>query len=877
MVSIKHIGSEADLVRSLQRRVDLSPYQPNPTAPQWLHALAEFATGDGGVLAVLGPGGIRTGTYDATMRQWRKERATPDASSVLLAGLADRVRESGEKFAVGVPPAARHLPLLLAATAVMDDTLASQAGAVQLSHRGVLVLSPDLDLRSRYCDLFVGDDLRLDDVKPGARMKPSGERVMLRPGHRGMTGRDAEGGVCFFLPFLELPSQIDYQPAVVVLDLRFGRWVRRAASLAAWVSEACIGAGVIALYSTGDHDTFRALVDAEFADLPFDHEAISVSTSAMGRPIESSTGSLDWALHRAEQFLDRSHQVESIRDAADLETSFGAVGAALDEHRQLDDLAMHRARWLLAAMMQLPAPVDYYERAAAESGRARAGRMIDRLSASRAWEGTGNADAIVQSVRVELRRAYQQLTQFNPRSAMLQRVLPQIVKSAGDDRVLVLVRDRTMERATRTWLLLSAFPHEPWLDQVDVVACPDYSRVAHVRYAAAIVNGAMPRRYRWITGAALGRQVIYLAYAHEHDVIERQINEVYSPSSRQPRAAQRTAAICGDTADATSPGHVEQALPALRLALAERPVLTSPSRPSFAPRSMPPLTDIAEMPEFAPPPTSFAEGISVEDFDEDPPGDSTDLLVDDPAIDRIRGQRLLVESRLRGSGSLWLPADGTVEVVRPSEGVDVMRVEVTDIRDGDVVICLDADGRVGLFDRMAALASEQPEMTYLSTVRRLWVEALDSLVSQFSSAANTVDWTAMLNELRRSEPRFRVTSEATLRNWARDEVIGPEDQYSVVAVGKVVGSSRVVALAPQLNQAFRRIRGIRQGIGRRLTGLIRRAFADAATGGGRDDNDLDDHLLLPLDELLESVDLAQVIAIAETSDVPPAWLRRWRP
>lgn len=889
MVSIKYLRDETALVEALRKQVDLRPYRPVPGAPAWVDGLADFAGHDGGVLAVLGPGGVRTTVIDEASARQRKARAVPDPSTVLLAGLAARVRATGEKLALGVPPAARHLPLLLASAAVMADTIASQAGALALVKQGVLVVSPDLDLRSRYCDLFIGEDLRLNDLKAGARMTRTGERVLL-PMSRQATktaGRRsaslpsvprAEGGVCFFLPLLELPTEIDQQPALVILDLRFGRWVARAADLANWATDVCGGAGVIALYSIGDFDTLDAVRASGYADLPFDHDAVAVCNSVMEQDLDATTGTLDWSLSNAQQYLYREHEIRGIAGAEELELQFEAVGAVLNEHRNADSLDLNRARWLLAAMMQMSAPIDYYERAAIEAGRSRMGRLIERLGVTRAWEGDSGLDAVVQSVRVELRGMYETIRRCNPRAEMLRGVLTEVAHAAGDGRVLVLVRDRTMERATRTWLLLTAFPEASWMDRVDVVACPEYARLAGVKYDVAIVNGAIPRRYRWIAGAALAKCVVFLGYEHEHNVIERQLTEMYGADARRQRAELRSMVICGaTTAESAVPAHIAGGVPPLALRRPPSRPLLDRSKPDGV-RVLASLDALAEAMEIALRPASDTGfGLADAGVDDEPPGDATTAL-DDPADgEHVPALRLDVETRMRGLGTIWLPRDGMAEIVRPEQEGDVLRMPVEEVREGDVVVCMDADGRLGLFDRMAALAAEQPEMAYLTTVRQLWLDALEALVLRFRGSTKRVDRSAMLEALKAAEPRFRVRSELTLYLWARDEVIGPEDEASITAVGKVLESPRIVKLAPELHRAFRQIRGIRQGIGRRLSGLIRRAFHLAATDAARDDTGLDERLLLPLDELLESVDLARVLAIAESADVPSAWLRRWRP
>src|SRR2546426_12640143 len=103
---------------ALKESVDLRPYTPNDDAPDWLKSLGLLARSDEGVIALLGPSGVKASTPAGG-----RERILPDPTAVFLAGLADSTRKSGRRFAVGLPPVARHLPLLLASSALLAETL----------------------------------------------------------------------------------------------------------------------------------------------------------------------------------------------------------------------------------------------------------------------------------------------------------------------------------------------------------------------------------------------------------------------------------------------------------------------------------------------------------------------------------------------------------------------------------------------------------------------------------------------------------------------------------------------------------------------------------------------------------------------------------
>ena len=110
-------------------------------------------------------------------------------------------------------------------------------------------------------------------------------------------------------------------------------------------------------------------------------------------------------------------------------------------------------------------------------------------------------------------------------------------------------------------------------------------------------------------------------------------------------------------------------------------------------------------------------------------------------------------------------------------------------------------------------------------------------------------------------------------------VIGPSSAESIVAVGKISGTETLVSQSSQLDYAFRHIRSIRRGIGRRLSGVIRKSFRRVANAAPDPPaEELDDRLRVPLEELLETIDLAEVQSVSsDTKGVPASWVGRFRP
>jgi hypothetical protein len=249
-------ASHAASVARLKGQIDFSPYEPGPDAPVWMDVFARNAHADMGVLALLSPGGISIAGIDGSVR------VVPDPTTVYIAGFADGARATGKRIAVGLPPFGRHLPLLLAVTALLADRLESFVRDTAPSRAGVLVITPDLEIRSRYCDVRVGA-VPLEQAYPGSRLRPDGMRLMLR----ARTDKTANSGVCFFLPQIALPKRIEFDPALIILDVRYGEWTRRTYDLAKWASSIDQHTGVVALYTIGDPEAHAALSEARYVVL----------------------------------------------------------------------------------------------------------------------------------------------------------------------------------------------------------------------------------------------------------------------------------------------------------------------------------------------------------------------------------------------------------------------------------------------------------------------------------------------------------------------------------------------------------------------------------------------------------------------------------
>ena len=842
-------------IDKLRAEADFSHYLPKKGSPAWLVGLAQITRDDLGTLAILGPSGIsiRSDGYRSRLR--------PDPASLYIAGLTDKVRGAGQKVAVGIPASARHLPLLLATAAVLKSTLERARGSSRLGN--VLVISRDLDIRSRYCDVYVQKEM-LDDAFPGSRMRPDGEVVLLRK-HSNQSSES--GGVCFFLPELELPVKVDLNPALVILDFRYSRWIRRTEKLVSWVQCKFPNAGVVALYTIGDQESMLALSQAGYKALPFDHSAIATCVRQAPQIATQDGVGIELGLSNAATYLVRSHTIDEIAGSDALMQLYAANAKLLYDQHKADNPDLNRARWLLAVLSQIPVPLHWYELTARGQGRPSIKRLIELLGyAGNREKGMG---AIIQTVRMHLQQLYRHIEQENPRVEALKFSIERA--SNAVDKVLVLVRDRTMAEALESWLALEACTGADWLRRVEIRGYDTYSDVANHQYQTVLINGTVPRRYRWALGSALGKSVCFLAYPYESEVIERHLLLFYGDEFLKARRKKRmlfansVLGISGSELDSMS-----KESPSEKLALHTNAVRTPPSTTSRPIKAVGGFSGLADAMDQARQRAEEARVMAASmDLEEGAEAPENAAFVSighpDAAEQDCLCVPLRVQSRRYGRGKIWVDPNTFLQCIRPAAGEEILQLQSRNLRVGDVLLRMEnTEMRGSLFDQMVTLAEGQPEMDYLAAFRRAWREAVQRIALRFRSDPG-IDYGRILVALK--EAGAPIMSEQAVRFWIHDQVIGPEAIESIEAVGTISGSQVLVAQAKHFDKAFRSIRVIHQGIGRRLSETIRLSFRHLNfIGADTSPEKLDERLGIPLDELIETVDLAEILAIGNTTE-----------
>jgi hypothetical protein len=621
------------------------------------------------------------------------------------------------------------------------------------------------------------------------------------------------------------------------------------------------------LYTVGDRDSRSALAELKFTDISLDHVAVAEVADACtnGQP---TTGSVQISVLPASGFLHRAHELIVVRDEA-TEKLLDTARQIISTEKQVDDLGLNRARWILATLAQMPVPISWYEKTACNLGRSTLKRLIDRLTIAHA-PGMG---ATMQSLKMQFDLLRQHLAEQdrNGRAKRLVEILPNLTAGLDEQQLLLLVRDPVMQRALQSWLDIEVFPGESWLSKLDIQACRGYESMADTRYPVVLINGALPRRYRWIGGAALGHEVKFLIYSSEADAVSYQLDEFYGERAIRARAAQREQELCGSFRSDGPPIQIPELL------LAKPPIPRAQSAPvKEKPRVV--IGNLRELgnaidaaKELAKQAEARAQEVEKlrsiawdETTDDETPEDAVEFAPDQPHEDDVEAIEVRVNSGLHGSAILWLSTTQTIEVVSKHNPDQLSRLLPTELEPGDVVVLLESEARGALFDRVVALVEDQPDLHYLRAYRRKWQEAMRVIAQKYDLPGQPFG--GVLVDLQSAGST--ITTELSVQNWVLGRVMGPDDVSSIRAVGEVTGIQALVQHAPDFDRAFRTIRSIHQALGKRLSRAIHHsAKALVEADAGSEFDAFGDYISLPVSELLETVDLAEVTSVGSNGRV----------
>jgi hypothetical protein len=846
---------------NLYALADFRSLQPNAGSAGWLNGFTEFARADPGIAALLGPAGL---AFGATFHQRVKFGA--DSTSLLCAALSSRVAQDPVSLAIEVPAAARDLPLLLAATILLGDTIISKLSPHSGASRkesGVLLVSPDLNVRLKYLKLF-SDEAR-EKTYPGLRMNRRGRIELIKASrkhqiHGAAYDQAAFTGLCFFYPAKRLPDNFDFAPQIVIVDARYARFGAQLGQLISW-AEAIPHAGKLYLYTCRDASAERIIRGRNIPQFPFDAQAVATVQEQISHRRAATTPGFDCRVSDALVYTARNNEIRAASSEGALPKRLLQCEALLNEVGDTQDRALHRARWLLSTLRHLPVPTKYFDEAASHLHRWGFKKMLGTLDYIS--KDTRYAP-VVQSLRVLLEQAYLSAYENCDKEPLLKEAI-EVAFLTQDASIGILSRDPTSRKAIEIWLNREYGRDVDVLDRVSAVTYRDYYKTEAPRFGVTVIPGLLsPSDHGWLYDADLGTTCTFLTY--EYEVARLKERLTLSRRSTGLGASEKRYAVLGSIgrlnvvkggAEAVMrPITIEDGTSAINGDLGEK--LPRKERLKTIGR------DFAALRLFVAEPSAGGQSKETSEAGnsyEDEPVEAGEL--DETTVyadhDEIQTRWL----RVAADGveyDLYVDELRSYEVVRGDKDRDdsLTMLFPKEMRAGDTLLLTDSAERANIFEQVLAVVESDPEMKPLASIRRSWQNVLLKLRDQYSEVG-VVDVARLLSDLRSHQAP--IESEATVRGWIKGSVIGPGSVKSISAIAKLAQSGDMKKRPQEYDEAFKQIRSIHRALGRRINALISNAKLDITDEGEGDS--LEDAFELPLRELMQSVEPVTIIAVGE--------------
>lgn len=558
----------------LLKQVKSDSLYERPDCEEWLHEIAAAFRDDLGLLALHSISGLSEQLADQPL-----VRIPLCAVDNLLLLLVRNAIQARRHLGIALPPGTIMMPMLMICKTLLGDLLAQTEMVGKLEYLpglkergGILLVSPDIEMRSRYFSMRVGQET-VDKAYPACRMRPDGTIASITSSSLGPPS------VCFFLAHLKQlpnPSEVQFKPAVVILDLTHDHWMDRLSDLIGWCKQLHDVRGapttVIALLPAGDRSTREALFRHGIPAFPLDAEAIADVVGGFA-PIVAPTTSVEkeaygtWSLSSfaLEKPMDRMHTIyyvpnEASTDVEDIVTNIYRAISLNDRHAIIHrDLRI--ALWLAGTMLQLPLPLQWYEQ---HAFMARNRQTLKKLISSIGSNPSGTLDRdlapVLQSVRGQLDLLYMHLSAANPKSEAFLRFYRESLAPilAEHKQVVLLARNDVAARALWPWLQSEGVPMEY---QANMRVLTYKQLDGRELFDHMVATGPWPARYRWQIGGRLGRNVDFILYKREEPILKQQVAYFYSGRTRRYLERVRFSILKDYSdlqvipADGSDPGH----------------------------------------------------------------------------------------------------------------------------------------------------------------------------------------------------------------------------------------------------------------------------------------------------------------------------------
>ncbi len=349
--------------------------EERPEADDWIKDIAAAFRNDFGLLALHGKSGLTEQLPGQS--SVRIPLSGPDNLILLLTRNAVQAHQH---LGIAVPPGTIMMPMLMVCKTFLGDLLDQQdmLGRVNCLPSikelgGILLVSPDAEMRARYFSMRVGPESVVTSY-PACRMRPDGSVTAVATSDATLK----QFSVCFFLAHLRQlpdPYQIAFKPAVVILDLTHDHWIDRMSELVDWCIHLQNNRGeqttMIALLPFGDRLSREALNSHGITIFPLDSKGVlELEDGFMTIPPPLDEFTRDaysaWSLsaYAFENPQKRRHTIFQIPDnnSADVleiaEYIYQALNGVNEKYTHRD---LRLSGWLVGTLLQLPVPVQWYE------------------------------------------------------------------------------------------------------------------------------------------------------------------------------------------------------------------------------------------------------------------------------------------------------------------------------------------------------------------------------------------------------------------------------------------------------------------------------------------------------------------------------------
>lgn len=886
-----HIQDWFDAVRQLRDLADMTRVRAvGPSG--WLRAASALAAGDPGILATLGPNKLSSLDGQAV-----RSDAMIDGPALIASAVAVAAARHRQLLPIAVAPGARHLPLFIAAIAILGDTIRDRF-MTPARGNGTLIVSSDLDLRAKYATLQIAG-ASIDAVHPGSRLNARGGLEYLNFALRHADrDPDAKAGVCFMYPASRLPEHVDIAPRYVILDFRCGRESDRSFDIVTWARR-FFDSGIIVLYTSGDAWTEHQIGRITRESLSFDHQAIAtcehqlVSVATSPPQTAASHSPLNATFADTLRWLARDNQIKCITYSATLNKLFASIDRTLLGRDDYDDPAIRRARWLYATIRDLAVPIRCYDLAAQNAGKYTLSRMTTGLQVLLRSPTLG---PLVQSIAVLLEEAQKRLLVEAPRTAALLTAIEDAVLT-HDDVIVLMAKDATGTVALELWLDEVFGSDLQLLARVRSIKIADAWMLQDERIGTMILSGLLPLKHRWLYGANLGASAIHICSSPQADTLRRLLQLPCDPLLLSRSMNSRCATLSAISGRQVSVGGADTTPREIRISglPPEQPLDTGEAKRG--------LTVVGKIEQTRPQPKqklrtlgrgleSLSLLMQAAESDRDD-NDQSDMSGKAPGVPSIPDdgffgddepemfdspQELFRARRVIGTRdgervSTFLDDSRPYEVI-PLGDATLVDLYSVDLSPGDTLLLTDFVGRLGVFDQMLSIIERRPQFESLASYRRAWRAAVRRL-RDAGTEFGRLDCRALLMQLQRCGAD--IESDLTVRNWIDGSVIGPAKVGSIRAVGSLIGSTDMVERAGEYDRAFRSIRTIHQALGRQISNILRGVKEDFATAGDGEPYAGDASITLPLRDLMQSIVPIVVEHVDEgTTSIPVTSLHHLR-